>query len=137
MSLRTVLLLAALATAAPACVVHVTEPGAVTSDGSVYLGFDLFSGKGKSDRERIDVGQQLGAFSTIRLNTDESIALSQVVVIFADGERFKVPVPAKLGGGRWTEPVALPRGPRPIHSVVVTARSLGKHLAKIEIYGTH
>jgi len=137
MSLRTVLLLAALATTAPACVVHVTEPGAVTPDGSVYLGFDLFSSKGKSDRERILVGQELGAFSSIRLNADAPVALNQVVVIFADGERFNAPVPARLAGGQWTGTIALPRGARPIHSIVVTAKSQGKHLAKIEIYGRH
>ena len=136
MSLRTVLMLAALATAAPSCVVYATEPGAVTSDGSVYMGWDLFSAKGKSDRERIDVGQHMGNFSAVWLVSDEPVALNGATVVFADGERYKLPVPSKLGGGQTTARLPLPRGPRPIHSIVVSAHSQTKHLAKIEIYGS-
>ena len=137
MSLRLLFLLGAIAVASPACVVYATEPGAVTSDGSVYLGFDLYSGKGKSDRESYPVGQQLGAFSTIWLTADEPVAVQQVLVVFADGERYNAPVPATLGGHRSSPAIRLPRGPRQIHSIVVGAKSQNKHLAKIEIYGRH
>ncbi|GAF69530.1 unnamed protein product, partial [marine sediment metagenome] len=87
MSFRTVLLLAAIATALPACTVNMVEPGAVSSDGTVYLGFNLFDARGKPDREDYQIGQQLGAFSSIRLKTDAPVAVTKVHVIFADGER--------------------------------------------------
>ena len=136
MTFRTFLLLTAVASIAPACTVYVREPGAVISDGSVYLGFSLISAKGKVDNEEYPVGQQHGAFSAIRLHADESVSLNQVVVIFADGERFTAPTPATLGGGQSSGLIALPRGPRPIHSILVAGKSQRKGLAKVEIYAT-
>lgn len=134
MTFRTFLLLTAVAITAPACTVYVREPGTVSSDGTVYLGFSLISAKEKVDREEYPVGQQHGAFSAIYLHADQSVSLSQVVVIFADGERFTAPAPATLGGGQSSPVIALPRGPRAIHSILVTGKSQQKGLAKVEIY---
>lgn len=136
MILRTVLLLTALVVAAPSCTVYVTEPGAVQSDGSIYLGFNLFSRK-KVDRESYAIGDKLGPYSSIRLHVDEDVNVSEVTVIFADGERFAAPAPGDLAAGAWTNPIPLPRGPRPLHSIVVSAQSKTKLLAKVEINGTH
>ncbi len=137
MHFRTVLLLGTLATAATACTVQTIPPGTVLADGSVDLGFELFDNKGKPDREAIPLGRQLGALSTIRLVANKPIALSRMTVIFADGERFVAPLPARLRGGESTPVIQLPRGPREIHSVVIVARSEGKELlAKLELYGT-
>src|SRR5690349_1769029 len=128
MQFRNVLLLAALATAAPACTVYTTQPGTALADGSIDMGFDLFDNKGKPDREAILIGQELGAFKTIRVIADKPVALSRVTVVFADGERFVAPVPTHLKGGQSTPVITLPRGPRPIHSIVIVARSEGKNL---------
>lgn len=137
MVLRTALLVAFIAMAAPACTVYVQEPGAVASDGSVYLGFHLFSGrKAAGDRESYEVGQKHGAFSSIRLHTDDPVNITEVFVIFADGERYTAPAPGALAAEGWTNPIPLPRGPRPIHSIVVGAKGQTKKLANIEIYGT-
>lgn len=135
MRIRAFLLLAASAVAlasAPGCVVHAVEPGAVMSDGSVYVGFNLFDAKGKADRERYDVGQELGAFRSVWLHADEPVAISKATIVFADGERYALPVPKKLSGS--SQQWALPRGPRAIHSIVVVAKAQRKGLAKIEIY---
>jgi hypothetical protein len=137
MNLRSLLLPALLLAAAPACVVHTLEPGAVTSNGSVYLGFSLFDDKGKPDREKYAVGQQLGQFSSLQLVADHAVTVSKVVVIFADGERFTAPAPRRLGAGQSSPLIALPRGPRAIHSVVIAAQSDHKLLSKIEVYGNH
>src|SRR5262249_32358334 len=96
MSFRTLLLIAALA-AVPCCVVHTIETGAVLPDGSVYLGWNLISEHGRAQREDYPVGQDLGAFSSIRLTADAPVELHRVTVIFADGERFAAPVPPRLG----------------------------------------
>jgi hypothetical protein len=129
------MLLAALAIAAPGCTIYTQEPGHVASDGSIYLGWNLFTGK-KADRESYAVGQKLGPYSSIRLHADEASTVSEVTVIFADGERFAAPAPGAMTEGQWTNPIALPGGARPLHSIVVGAQSQTKRLAKIEIYGT-
>jgi hypothetical protein len=64
------------------------------------LGWDLFDARGKPDRERYPVGQQHGSFSSIRLHADKAATLSQVVVIFMDGERFIAPAPSSMGAGQ-------------------------------------
>jgi hypothetical protein len=139
MALRIFLLLAALAVfggASTACTIYTAETGAVSSDGSVYLGWSLFSGRGNAEREDYPVGQQHGAFSSFRLRASKAVALHEVTVILADGERFRAPVPGTLGAGQWSDPIALPGGAREIHSFVITAKSQSKQLAKLEIYGT-
>jgi hypothetical protein len=134
MRLRTFFILAALAAAVPACTVYTVEVGSASSDGTVYLGFNLFSAKGKSEREAYPIGQEHGPFSTLRLKADKAVAISRVTVVFADGERFNAPI-SELAGGQWSAPIALPGGPRPIHSVVIVATSRAKGLASIEVYG--
>ena len=135
MRLRTVFALAALAIAVPACTVYTVEVGSVSSDGTVYLGFNLYSAKGKTEREEFPIGQQHGAFSALRIKADKAVAINRMTVVFADGERFNTNVPAQMSAG-WSAPMVLPRGPRPIHSVVIVATSQGKGLASIEVYGT-
>ena len=137
MRLRIVLLLGALMAVAPGCVVHTMQTGAVANDGSVYLGWNLFSEHGRTDREEYPIGQQYGAFSSFRFTTDQAIDFQKVVVVFADGERYTAPIPDKLRAGQWSNPIALPRGPRQIHSIVIAAKSLRKGLAKVEIYANH
>src|SRR5688500_363646 len=112
MKLRTFLVLGMLALVATSCTVHVGEPGTQMSNGTVYLGFDLFDNKGKADREHILVGQQYGTFSQIFLTANKPIAISKVVVVFADGQRFTAKVPKRLGAGRSSPAIALPGGPR-------------------------
>jgi hypothetical protein len=136
MKTRALFAFALLALSTPACTVHVPpEVGTVAPDGSTYLGWQLFSGQNKKDQEEYPVGQHLGAFGSIRLHSDEAITLTKVVVIMADGERFTVRAPAKLGANEWTNPLPLPHPARPIYSVVVSGKAPGKHLAKLEIYG--
>ena len=135
MSLRSLVLLAALATAIPACAVTMVEPGAVTADGSVYLGWQLFK---KNDVETFEVGQQLGPFTAVRFHAESAtLNYHKIVIIFADGGRWEPSIPPQLGEGQWTAPIALPRGPRAIHSIVITGTSAAKHLSKLEIFGTH
>lgn len=135
--LGSLVLFGSLALSAAACTVHVAEVGTVAADGSVYLGWHLLSSNQKSDREDFPVGDALGTFSTVRIHVDSAVALRKVVVIFADGVRFTVPVPAKMAANQWTDPVALPGAPRAIHSVVIAGKPVGKNLSKIEVYATH
>ena len=135
MNKRILLLLAALAFALPSCTVYVREPGSAAADGSIYFGFHLFRNKG-AEQETFDVGDQQGAFSSIRLFAGDQLDVDQVVVIFSDGERWTAPVPRSLGKDQWTNPIPLPRAPRAMHSIVVTARSPARNLAKLEIHGS-
>jgi hypothetical protein len=134
MSPKAFLLLAALAIVPTSCTIYTMETGAVASDGSVYLGWSLYSGK-SADREEFPIGQKHGPFSSIRLHTDKAIALSEITVIYADGQRFAAPPPKTMADGEWTAPIALPTA-APLHSIVVAGKSQSKHLAKLEIYGT-
>jgi hypothetical protein len=135
--LRTLCLLALIGVAAtPACTIYVNEPGAVMKDGSVYLGFHLYSGKGGFDREEYPIGQKHGAFRSLRLHADKGVEVNEVQVIFADGERWVAPAPGGLAQGQWSQEIVLPRGPRAIHSVWVGGKSQSKRLANVEIYGT-
>lgn len=132
--------LSVLSLAAPACVITSTQRdvGSVAADGTVYLGWHLVNRDGKNgadDQETYDVGAQLGNFSAIRLHADKPVSLTQVLVIFADGERWVAPAPNALGDNQWTAPLALPRGPRAIHSVVVLGRSTTSLLSRLEIHG--
>lgn len=142
MNKNTFVLLSVLSLALPACVVTTTAPrdvGSVAADGSVYLGWHLINrgnnANGGNDQETYDVGAQVGAFSTIRLHGDKPIALAQVLVIFANGERWTAPAPAQLGNDEWSAPIQLPGGPRPIHSIVIFGRSTTSLLAHLEIHG--
>ncbi len=140
MNKTALVLLSALALAAPACTVtsHSRDVGSVASDGSVYLGWHLLNKDGKvngNDEETYDIGAQLGNFSTIRLHADKPVSLAQVLVIFANGERWVAPAPQALAADQWSAPIALPGGPRAIHSVVVHGRSTTSLLAHFEIYG--
>jgi hypothetical protein len=135
------LLLSMLSLAAPACVITTTtrDVGTVSPDGSVFLGWHLIRRDEKTnanDQETYDVGAQLGTFSAIRLHADKPLALAQVRVIFADGERWIAPAPQGLGAEEWSAPIQLPGGPRAIHSVVVFGRSTTSLLSKLEIHGT-
>lgn len=126
--------------AAPACTITTTanrDVGSLNADGSVYLGWHLLNRDNKSgnDRETYDVGAQLGAFSSIRLHGDKPIAIAQVLVIFANGEQWVAPAPAGLANDEWSQPIPLPGGPRPIHSIVVYGRSTASALSKLEIHG--
>jgi hypothetical protein len=133
-------LLSVLSLATPACVVHTTAPrdvGSVSADGSVFLGWHLLnraSAKRPVDVETYDIGAQHGAFSTIRLHADKPIAINEVLVIFANGERLVAPAPAGMGQDEWTAPIQL-GAPRPIHSIVVQGTSSTSLLAKLEIFG--
>lgn len=135
-------MLALLSLAAPACVIRTTAPrdvGSVSADGSVYLGWHLVNRATASkpeDQETYDVGAHLGAFSAIRMHTEKPVAFSQVLVIFANGERWVAPAPAAMGADEWTAPIQLPGGPRPIHSIVVNGHSTTSLLAKLEFHGT-
>lgn len=133
--MKNALVLLALSIAAPACVVTTTsrDVGSVAADGSVYLGWHLL--KNTNDTETYEVGSQLGGFSTVRLHAEKPLALGQVLVIFADGERWVAPAPAALGQEEWSSPIPLPGGPRAIHSVVVQGRATTSQLAKLEIHG--
>jgi hypothetical protein len=141
MTKKILLLLGLLSIAAPACVVRTTnrEVGSVSSDGSVYLGWHLLARDnrgGGDDQETYDIGAHLGPFSAIRLHADRPVTLTQVLVIFADGERWVAPAPQVLGQDEWTNPIFLPRAPRPIHSIVVFGRSTTSLLAHLEFYGS-
>lgn len=136
MSFRTLLMLAALAaTAVPACVVHTMEPGAVTADGSVYLGFNLYSADGKTERDAYPVGDRHGAFRSIRVVADDDVVIGKVGVVFSNGERAVLSERMELRAGQSSHQMMLPGGPRAIHSVVMDARSKRKKLANIEVYG--
>jgi hypothetical protein len=142
MKKNALVLLSVLALATPACVITATPPrdvGSVNADGSVYLGWHLIARDDKShpnDVETYEVGAQLGNFSTIRLHSEKPIALAQVLVIFANGERWVAPAPPALGAEEWSAPIQLSGGPRPIHSIVVTGRSTTSLLSKLEINAT-
>ena len=141
MNKTALVLLAALALAAPAGTItsHSRDGGSVASDGSVYLGWHLLNKDGKvngNDEESYAVGAQLGSFSAIRLHADKPVALAQVLVIFANGERWVAPAPQELGADQWSAPIPLPGGPRAIHSVVVHGRSTTSILSHFEIYGS-
>ena len=132
--------LAALASmAAPACVVTTTnrDVGSVAADGTVYLGWNLI-GREKdpsaNDQDTYDVGAQLGTFSSIRLRAEKPVVIAQVLVIFADGERWNAPAPAELGTDQWSAPIQFP-GPRAIHSIVVSGRPTTSLLSRLEIHG--
>jgi hypothetical protein len=143
MKKNTLLLVSVLSLALPACVVTTTAPrdvGSVAADGSVYLGWHLLNRDNKNkpdnlDQETYDIGAQVGGFSTIRLHADKPIAVAQVLVIFANGERWAAPAPAVLGQNEWSAPIQLPGAPRPIHSIVVTGRSTTSLLAHLELHG--
>lgn len=141
MTKTALVMLSLLSLATPACVVTTTnrDVGSVAADGSVFLGWHLIARDNKSsvdDQETYDIGNQFGAFSTLRLHVDRPTTITQVLVIFADGERWVAQAPAALAQNEWSAPIPLPRGPRPIHSVIVTGRSSSSMLAKLEIYGT-
>lgn len=125
--------------AAPACTITTTnrDVGSVAADGTVYLGWHLMNrdNKAGNDQETFDIGAQVGGFSTLRLHADKPMTLAQVLVIFANGERWTAPAPAALGNDEWSQPIQLPGGPRPIHSIVVTGRSTTSLLAKLELHG--
>jgi hypothetical protein len=134
------LLLSVLSLAAPACVVHTTAPrdvGSLNADGSVFLGWHLFrsSGPGGVDREVYDVGQQLGNFQALRLHADRPVEITQVLVIFADGERWMAPAQQVLDTNQWSAWIPLPRAPRPIHSVEILGRSTSAMLANVDVHG--
>ena len=127
--------------AAPGCVITDTSRsvGSVASDGSVYLGWNLIGsdgGNGKpDDSDTYDIGAGLGNYSAIRLHAEKPIQLTQVLVIFANGERWVAQAPGGLNTDEWSAPIALPGGPRPIHSIVVIGRSTSSLLSKLEIHG--
>ncbi len=140
MKKNAVALLCLLSLASSACVVTTTtrDVGSVAADGSVYLGWHLIARDNKSnvnDEETYDVGAQLGNFSALRLHADKPIQFAQVLVIFANGERWVAPAPPELGTDAWSQPIPLPGGPRAIHSVVVTGKSATSLLARLEIHG--
>lgn len=137
MTKKALALFALLSLAAPACTITTTtrEVGSVASDGSVYLGWNLIDNKG-NDQDTFDIGANLGAYSTIRLHAEHPITFGQVLVIFADGERWIAPAPQALAEGEWSAPIPLPKGPRAIHSVVVNGRSTAGLLSRLEVYGT-
>lgn len=132
--------LSALSLAAPACVITNTtrDVGSTASDGTVYLGWNLI-GREKdpnaNDEDTYDIGAGLGNYSAIRFKAEKPIAFAQVLVIFANGERWVAPAPAALGNNEWSAPIQLPGGPRPIHSIVVTGRSTASLLSRLEIHG--
>lgn len=137
------LLLSLLSVATPACVVTTTAPrdvGSISSDGSVYLGWHLLNRDNKTnggnDVETYDVGAQHGGFSAIRIHTDRPISLAEVLVIFANGERWAAPAPATMNANDWTAPLPFPSPQRPIHSIVITGRSTSSLLARVEVHGT-
>ncbi|MGZ3423620.1 MAG: hypothetical protein ACXVEF_18305 [Polyangiales bacterium] len=141
MTKNALVMLAVLSLGAPACVVTTTtrDVGSLNADGTVYLGWNLVGGDNKTganDQDTYYVGQQVGAFSAIRLHSEKPISVAQVLVVFADGERWIAPVPAQLGNDQWTAPIPLPRGPRAIHSIVVFGRSTAALLSRLEIHGT-
>jgi hypothetical protein len=126
-----------LSFAAAGCTVYTSggaEVGAVLDNGTVYLGWHLLPKK-KTDRELYAVGAEHGQFQSIYLTTNHKVAVKRVVVTFDNGETFEVPEAGTWGKGHRTAQIALPGAPRAIHQVDVFARSSGKHLAKIEIYG--
>lgn len=131
----------AVALAAPACVVTAAPPrdvGTVSADGSVFLGWHLLSRDNKTgadDQETYAVGAQLGTFSALRLHADKPLGLAQVLVIFADGERWVLPAPHGLGADEWTQAIPLHGGPRAIHSIVVTGQPTTSLLSKLEFHG--
>lgn len=136
MTKNALVLLSLLSLAAPACTITTTtrDVGSVSTDGSVYLGWNLIDNKG-NDSDTYDIGAQLGAYSAIRLHADKPVELGQVQVVFADGERWLAPAPAAMNGDEWSAPIPLPRGPRPIHSVVIAGKATTSLLARVEIYG--
>lgn len=137
MTKNTLLMLALMSFASPACVITTTPPrdvGSVNSDGTVYLGWNLVGKPDKStDQDTYLVGANNGTFSAIRLNADKPVAFTQVLVIFADGERWVAPAPATLGAGEITPPIPLPNGPRAIYSIVVSGAPTADLLSKVEI----
>jgi hypothetical protein len=133
-------LLASLTLVTPACVIRTTAPrpvGALNTDGSVFLGWHHVAKNQNQgpDREAYDVGAQLGNFSSIRLHADSPVAIDEVLVIFANGERWVAPGPLALAGGEWSQPIPLPGGARPIHSVVLTGRATTGLLSTVEVHG--
>jgi hypothetical protein len=142
MTKNALVMLAVLSLGAPACTVTTTsrDVGSVASDGSVYLGWNLVGRDHKdpnvNDSDTYDIGQQVGAFSAIRLHAEKPLTLAQVLVIFADGERWVAPAPPALGQDQWSAPIPLPRGQRAIHSIVVAGRPNTDLLSRLEIYGT-
>ncbi len=110
------------------------EVGAVSDNGSVYLGWHLLSKK-KSDREVYVVGAEHGQFKSLYLSTNHPVEVKRVVVTFDNGEAFEVPVTGKWGKKHQTPQIELPGAVRAITKIHVVARSTGKHLAKVEIYG--
>jgi hypothetical protein len=141
MNTKSLVLLSVLSLAAPACVVHTTAPrdvGSVAADGSVYLGWHLVRSNKKTnanDVETYDVGAHIGNFSAIRIHAEKPTALAEVLVIFANGERWVAQAPAMLNTEEWSAPIALPGAPRAIHSIVVTGQPTGSLLSKIELHG--
>ena len=142
MTKHALVLLSLLSLSAPACVIHTQAPrdvGSVNADGTVFLGWHLINRDSKSnngnDMETYDIGAAQGNFSSIRLMSEKPISLWIVRVIFANGEQWDAPVPPTMGANEWTNPIQLPGGPRPIHSIVVYGRSTTSLLSKVEIHG--
>jgi hypothetical protein len=141
MNKRVFMMLCLVSLAVPACVVTTTnrDVGSVASDGTVYLGWNLIGRDGgnnkPNDQDTYDIGAHLGSFSAIRLHVEKPIAFAEVLVIFANGERWVAQVPPVLNNEEWSPAIPLPGGPRQIHSIVVTGRSTTSLLSRLEIHG--
>ena len=130
-------LLAFLSIAAPACVITETPPrdvGSVNADGTVYLGWNLIGRADKQvDHDEYVVGAGVGNFTAFRLHSEKPVSFTEILVTFADGQRWVAPGPQSMGANEMSAPIALPNGPRPIYSITLSGKPTTDLLSRVDI----
>jgi Protein of unknown function (DUF2541) len=97
------------------------------------------------DRDVIPVGKNEGGFKKLRLTVkDRAITLSELRVIYGNGQEDVIPVKAKVEAGSTYGPIELKGGTRTIKEVQARYRSRfidrearGKGMAIVEVWGQH
>ncbi|HEY5926955.1 MAG TPA: hypothetical protein VIV11_34950 [Kofleriaceae bacterium] len=103
-------------------------------------GWTLLGGQqvgGRKDRDTFTVGKYEGKFDQVQLNVlDSDLELSDMTIVFANGERFTPKVKHAFKEGQRSRAIDLPGNDRTIAKVELTyANTAGGGRAYVEIYG--
>jgi len=131
-----VVALAVACLAGPACSLRVSggpDVGAQLQNGTIYLGWNLFSSE-KNDREIFEVGAQHGTFTAVYLKTSRPVAIRRVVAVFTDGTNAELAVAPQWAADYQTPLLPFP-GTKQIERIDVYGKATTKKLAKVEVYG--
>jgi hypothetical protein len=92
----------------------------------------------RTDRDRIDVRRDDGPFRELRIEVrDAPIEIRDMVVTFADGEKFQPRISERYDEGQRSRVISLPGGRRSVDGVEFLYRSIDRRggKGKVLLYG--